>query len=355
MASAYPDGLDSFANPLATDALSSPAHAAQHADINDAVEAIEATLGLNPEGDYDTVAERMGEVDAAVDAAAASAVAADASAAAALVSQLDAAQSSSDAQLWATQLVDPVEGSDYSAKYNANLAAASAALAESLVDSFDDRYLGAKATPPTVDNDGNPLTVGALYFDTVYSAMKVWTGSEWVDAATSIYSWSGPVSIVDNSANTALRVTQTGSGDVLRVEDEANPDGTALVIDSDGVLTTSNDINVTGSSRFVGHGVVYQVTSETRPGSPSAGDIIFETDTVSFYGWNGTEWAPIGGGGGGGGATGGGDDQIFYENGQTVTTDYTLTTDFNAVTAGPISIDVAATVTIPASSTWTVV
>jgi len=32
-----------------------------------------------------------------------------------------------------------------------------------------------------------------------------------------------------------------------------------------------------------------------------------------------------------------------------------LTTDFNAVTAGPISIDVAATVTIPSGSTWTVV
>jgi hypothetical protein len=129
MASAYPDGFDSFANPLGTDALTSPAHATQHADINDAVEAIEATLGLNPEGAYATVAARMVVVDDAADAAAASAVAADASADAALVSQLDAAQSSSDAQEWATKLVDPVSGSDYSAKYNANLAEVSAATA----------------------------------------------------------------------------------------------------------------------------------------------------------------------------------------------------------------------------------
>jgi hypothetical protein len=97
---------------------------------------------------------------------------------------------------------------------------------------------------------------------------------------------------------------------------------------------------------------VLVVTSGTRPGSPADGQIIFETDTDSYFGWSGAEWAPIGGGGG---ATGGGDDQIFYENGQTVTTDYTLTTDFNAVTAGPISIDAAATVTIPSGSTWTVV
>ena len=42
------------------------------------------------------------------------------------------------------------------------------------------------------------------------------------------------------------------------------------------------------------------VTSGTRPGSPSAGEIIFETDTTLYYGWNGTAWAAIGGSGGAG-------------------------------------------------------
>lgn len=97
---------------------------------------------------------------------------------------------------------------------------------------------------------------------------------------------------------------------------------------------------------------VLVVTSGTRPGSPSDGQIIFETDTDLYYGWSGVEWAAIGGGGG---ATGGGSDDIFYENGQTVTTSYTLTAAKNAVTAGPISIDAAAIVTIPSGSTWTVV
>ena len=97
---------------------------------------------------------------------------------------------------------------------------------------------------------------------------------------------------------------------------------------------------------------VLVVTSGTRPGSPSEGQIIYETDTDSFFGWDGTEWAAIGGGGG---ATGGGDDEIFYENGQTVTTDYTITTDKNAMTAGPIEIDAAATITIPSGSVWSVV
>jgi hypothetical protein len=49
-------------------------------------------------------------------------------------------------------------------------------------DSFDDRYLGAKSSAPTLDNDGNALLAGSLYFDTVSQGMKLYTGSAWVDA-----------------------------------------------------------------------------------------------------------------------------------------------------------------------------
>ena len=57
----------------------------------------------------------------------------------------------------------------------------------------------------------------------------------------------------------------------------------------------------------------------------------------------------------GGGATGGGSDDIFYENGQTVTSNYTITNGKNAMSAGPIAIQSGVTVTIGASETWTVV
>ena len=59
--------------------------------------------------------------------------------------------------------------------------------------------------------------------------------------------------------------------------------------------------------------------------------------------------------GGGGGATGGGSDEIFYENDQTVTTDYTVTASHNAVTAGPITVNNGITVTIPSGVRWVVV
>jgi len=53
--------------------------------------------------------------------------------------------------------------------------------------------------------------------------------------------------------------------------------------------------------------------------------------------------------------TGGSPDRIFYENQQTVTANYTLTASYNAMTAGPITIDSGAVVTVPSGSTWTVI
>lgn len=68
--------------------------------------------------------------------------------------------------------VDTVAGS-------ATAAAASAAAAATTYDDFDDRYLGAKSSAPTVDNDGNALITGALYWNSTSSEMYAWTGSAW--------------------------------------------------------------------------------------------------------------------------------------------------------------------------------
>ena len=70
------------------------------------------------------------------------------------------------------QYVDAVAGS-------ASAAAASAAAAATTYDNFDDRYLGAKSSAPTVDNDGNALLTGAIYWNSVTNAMYAWTGTEW--------------------------------------------------------------------------------------------------------------------------------------------------------------------------------
>lgn len=69
------------------------------------------------------------------------------------------------------------------AKAGAEVAAASAAssvvAAASAYDQFDDRFLGSKTSDPSVDNDGNALPVGAMYFNSVINKMKAWTGAAW--------------------------------------------------------------------------------------------------------------------------------------------------------------------------------
>jgi len=91
-------------------------------------------------------------------------------------------------------------------------------------------------------------------------------------------------------------------------------------------------------------------TTAQRPGSANTGMVRFNTDLNQYEGYNGTAWTSIGGG-----ATGGGADTVFFENSQTVTTNYTLSTNKNAVTAGPVTIDSGVTVTVPAGASWVVV
>ena len=63
-------------------------------------------------------------------------------------------------------------------------AAASAAAAATALDNFDDRYLGPKSSNPTLDNDGNALLTGALYYRTTAPiGMKVYDGSQWLEAS----------------------------------------------------------------------------------------------------------------------------------------------------------------------------
>ena len=74
------------------------------------------------------------------------------------------------------------------------------------------------------------------------------------------------------------------------------------------------------------------------------------TDKVLGYTANGMEWVSAAAG-----ATGGGTDKIFYENGQTVTTNYTITNNTNAMSAGPVTINSGIAVTIGTGENWTIV
>ena len=180
-------------------------------------------------------------------------------------------------------------------------------------DSFDDRYLGAKSSNPTLDNDGNALLAGSLYYNTVVPEMRLYTGSAWVAAYVSGASYLAVANNLSDVANVA-----TSRSNLLAV----------------GYTTT------TGSAQLPAG------TTGQRDASPQAGYIRYNSSTPGFEGYNGTAWGSIGGGASAGGS--------IYENTTTISANYTLTTSTNGMSVGPITVASGVTVTVPSGQRWVV-
>ena len=128
----------------------------------------------------------------------------------------------------ATASANSATSSASSATASANSAtasAASASAAEATFDLFDDSYLGAKTSNPTVDNDGDALQDGALYFDTTNDVMKVYNLAN--------TTWYQLTPTVSNQTN--INTVAAISSDVTSV---AN-------ISSDVTATANNNTNIT--------------------------------------------------------------------------------------------------------------
>jgi hypothetical protein len=152
----------------------------------------------------------------------------------------------------ATKLyVDGVAGS-------ATAAAASAAAAAASYDSFDDRYLGPKATAPSVDNDGNSLLAGALYFNTVSLVMQVWTGSAWASISSSaeIYRYKFIAAGGETSVSGADASSQTLS--YIAGKEQVYLNGVLLVRGTD--YTATNGTSITALAALVASDVLEVIT-----------------------------------------------------------------------------------------------
>ena len=415
---------------------------------------------------------------AAASSATAAATSATASATSATASASSASASSTSATNAATSETNAATSATNAAT-SATASAASAAAADATFDLFDDAYLGAKASNPSVDNDGNALQDGALYFDTTNNVMKVYDlgSTTWfqltptVSNQTNINTVAGISSdvtaVAGNSANiNAVAADATDIGTVATNIANVNSVGGSIA-NVNTVATNLTDINSFANTYFI---------SATAPSSPTEGDLWFDTandimkvydgsgfvnagssvngtanrvvytatagqttfaatydagyvdvylngvkliagtdftatngssvvlatgaalnDTVDIVGYGTFNVAVIdivndttpqlGGNldlnnfnitgtgnipaanltgtlpaidgsaltGISAGATGGGSDEIFYENGQTITTDYTITNGKNAMSAGPITINTGVTVTVGTGENWTVV
>ena len=145
----------------ATAAATSATSAATSASSASTSASSALTSANSANADAITAAASVASISSFATAAATSATSAATSASSALTSQSAAATSAA------------------SASTSASSALTSATSAATSYDEFDDRYLGAKSAPPTLDNDGNALITGALYWNSVSNEMFVWSGSAW--------------------------------------------------------------------------------------------------------------------------------------------------------------------------------
>ena len=128
---------------------------------------------------------------------------------------------------------------------------------------------------------------------------------------------------------------------------------TAAALSGNATMTNTGAVTVTGfvsETGATGSAELPVGTTAQRDGSPSNGYMRYNTTTSGFEGYSGSAWGSIGGG-----ASGAGGDEVFYENGQNVTTSYSITASTNAMSAGPVTVDSGVTVTIPSGSAWVVV
>ena len=321
------------------------------------------------------------------------------------------------------------------------------AAAEAALDNFDDVYLGAKSSEPSVDNDGDALNAGDLFFDTTAETLKVYTGSAWqvvsqasltsvaadttpqlggnldtnshnilIDDAHFIGDENSNEQIIFQTTSSAVNqfdITNAATGNPPKISatgDDSNIDldleakGTGHVTvrgnTNSGAIQFNCEANTHGQivkaqphsagvtnaltlpagsdQEIVGTSATQTLTNKsiaasqltgalpaisgasltalpaTLPASSAANltNIPAANITGTLPAIDGSNLTGIAAGGG---ATGGGSDEAFYENGQTVTSNYTITNGKNAMSAGPITINSGVTVTVGSGETYTVV
>jgi hypothetical protein len=159
-----------------------------------------------------------------------------------------------------------------------------------IYDNFDDRYLGNKATDPTLDNDGQTLLEGALYWNTVDKRLKIYNGVGWNYAA------------------------------------------------SDAVIQTAT----TGSAKLpIG-------TTSQRDATPQEGYLRFNNETHEYEGYKNGQWQSVGGGQ----MLGQSLVKAISYNAQTISETIVIPSGVNAYSVGSVTLTAGGNIVISAGSVY---
>lgn len=232
------------------------------------------------------------------------------------------------------------------------------------------------------DNSGVPLTGGLIY---TYLAGTTTPADTWTNNSGAVLN-ANPI-VLDsagrtaneiwlNSSNLYKFVLKTSTGVTIGTYDNVPAINDPTVFNNLITVTGSNALIGTSSPPYTGYtaGMTLSfVAANNNTGAVTIDldglgvkDIYADSVTPLTSGaikagkivsieYDGSRFQVVGGTAKSGGATGGGDDAVFYENGQTVTTSYTITANKNAMSAGPIVVNSGVVVTVPTGARWTVV
>jgi hypothetical protein len=175
--------------------------------------------------------------------------------------------------------------------------------AETALDTFDDRFLGAKSSNPTVDNDGNALIDGALYFDTTNDLMKVYNlaNTTWYQLAltgtnqTNVNTVAGQISPTNNIATVAGANSNIGTvaGQISptnNIGTLAGISGLSSLAAAHAAVTNVNN-NLSAVQNFAD---VYRIASSAPTSSLNTGDLYFDTTANELKVYKSSGWAAAG-------------------------------------------------------------
>jgi hypothetical protein len=210
--------------------------------------------------------------------------------------------------------------------------------------------------------DGLPLVGGKLYTYAAGTTTPLATYTDYTGATSN----TNPVILDSNGQANVWLADTTNYKFILKTSTEvllyttdyvsvpvtassfASPPPIGSVVPNEGTFTNLNVVNQL-TLESTGAAILNVGTTGERPASPEAGMVRYNSTTTRFEGYNGA-WGPLGGG-----ATGGGQDQVFIQNGQSITASYSIPSDQNAGTFGPIAINNGVTVTVTAPTVWSII
>jgi hypothetical protein len=174
--------------------------------------------------------------------------------------------------------------------------------------------------------------------------------------------WGGTVNnqltqlIEDSIATTSTASVTAGDWTLSTTAGGAQNEARTAILIATGTPGTARVVYAPKSSKtyVVINNSDSVLTLKGGPGSPTTGIALPAGGSV-LAAWDSNVGDFVKVAGGGGGATGGGANEVFFENDQTVTNDYTIPGNKNAGTFGPITVDSGITVTVSTGAVWTIV